>query len=90
MLFLAMLIYAFHSSLEDREEVFAAIHVDSLVFSRNILASSVAHNLMICKFTFQILVLSSFVGHHPSFFINILFQNRHKGLCIYAVYNEAL
>ncbi|OGP69155.1 MAG: hypothetical protein A2Z73_00170 [Deltaproteobacteria bacterium RBG_13_60_28] len=89
MLFLAMLIYALHTTFEDGEKAFHVIGVNSGIGQGNIFPLAMLDAIMLRKMFIQESILPSIIGHNPGFMGDILFQDRDNGFGIEAVNNHA-
>ena len=87
--FLAMLIYALHTTFEDGEKAFYGIGMNGGIGKRDILASAMTNAAMLREMLIQKSVLTGIIGHNPGFMGDILFQDRDNGCSLEAVNHHA-
>lgn len=75
----AVLIYAFHATLEDRELTFDGVGVDSRINLRHVFALTVPSISMLGKVLAHMFVLACFISHDARLTRNIGLQNRQQG-----------
>jgi hypothetical protein len=87
--FLAMLIYALHTTFEDGEKAFHGIGVNGRIGRGDIFPSAMANAAMLREVFIQKSILTRIIGHNPGFVGNILFQDRHNSCRLESVNYDA-